>query len=306
MADNRASVYWEDGKLVIRASSFGGCISSLVRTGMGITGNKGNTLDKAFAQGIKAEPLIVEKLRDMGWVIQGAGEAQEEYDLDLGPVIVRCHPDGVKWEPDADGLWSARRVLEIKALSPTFNRDFPPYKWQGSIESLATGLPLTWIYGTKDENGDVDLENLEIVNVDDPVHDLLAVKKRALAIYRAVKAESPPPCDYKQFPCAHWQEDDTLCGKQEAEELPLPPHIIDAFIAAKKVKEDADKDFAAASDHIKAILEDRAGERYKSGPLTMTKVSSTKFDKKAAEKDGVDVGAYTVATKAYWRIGVSE
>src|SRR3954469_16126642 len=95
MADNRPNGYWEDKKLIIRASSFGGCIRSLIQTGMGVTPVVGgnNYLAKAFAEGTRAEPLIVERLNEMGHGLIGTGEDQLEMELKVGPVVIRCHPD---------------------------------------------------------------------------------------------------------------------------------------------------------------------------------------------------------------------
>lgn len=307
MGDNRSAAYWEDGRLVIRASAFGGCIGALVRAGLGITPEAGpKRLIKAFAEGNRAEPLIVEELHRRGMDMVEVLEAQAEYELHVGNVTIRCHPDGV--ELNGDG--ARHRVLEIKALKPTFPRDFRPYLWQASIEMHATGLPLLWVYGPKDQDGNVDLARLELVPVDMPYFSLLHIKRRALAIYRAVTEADIPTCDWVQFPCGYWTDDDALCGrgaKADAEELWLGEELERAYLVAKGVKEAADRDFKAAQERIKAVLADKEGERYKAGKLRMVKVAGSKrFDKDKARAAGVEVDDFMVSGREYWRIDVEE
>lgn len=306
MADNRPNCYWEGDRLIIRASSFGGCMGALVRAGMGITPEPGpRKLMKAFAEGNRAEPLILGELERRGLHVIEAGIEQMEYELHVGNVTIRCHPDGVQM---VEG--KRHRVVEIKALKPSFPRDFRPYLWQASIEMYATGLPLLWVYGPKDKAGEVDLSRLEMVQVEEPYFSLLHIKRRALAIYRAVTQANIPSCDWVQFPCGYWTDEDASCGKGgkgEPEELPLGDEVVRAYNVAKGVKEAADKDFKEAQDRIKAMLADKEGDRYKAGNLRMVRVAGSKrFDRGKAQAAGVPLEDFMVAGRDYWRIDVAE
>lgn len=312
MADHRPDVYWEGDRLIIRASSFGGCIGSLVRCGVGITPEAPpKDLVRRWAEGNRAEPLIVNELRARGARIQGAIDDQQEYELHVGKVTIRCHPDGImEFTSEAD------RVLEIKALRPSFDRKFPPYLWQASIEMAATGLPLLWIYGPKDEEGNVDLDHLELVPVDEPYYSLVEIKRRALQIYRAVVDMEIPACDKTQFPCGYWTDPDAACSREfkaeakerekaEVEDLGLPADVVERYRVAKDVKEQSEKDFKEIQEHIKGILKDRPGEKYQSHGLKAVKCKGSKrLDKAKAQAAGVNLDQFYKAGEDYWRIEV--
>jgi hypothetical protein len=259
-----------------------------------------------FAQGNVAEPLIVAELFRRGYDMAWTGDEQQTVEMDCGPVVIRCHPDGViRFTSETD------RVMEIKALRPTFPRDFRPYLWQASIEMAATGLPLLWVYGRKDADGNVDLADLEMVAVDKPYFTPVEIKRRALAVYRAVEKGLVPPCDFRQFPCGFWTDPDAACSqgatKDEVEDLGLPARVVDEYLAAKGVAEYAAKEFKRVQDHIKSMLADRPGTRYKAGKLQMVKVTGTrKLDKKAVKEAGVDLDPYMTPGADYWRIDVGE
>lgn len=324
MADHRPDVYWEGDRLIIRASSFGGCIGSLVRCGVGITPEAPpKDLVRRWAEGTKAEPLIVNELRARGMMLRETEEGQAEYELHVGKVTIRCHPDGISYSPNAQARVGGKtighdpsRVVEIKALRPSFDRKFPPYLWQASIEMAATGLPLLWVYGTKDEEGNVDLDQLELVPVDTPYYSLVEIKRRALQIYRAVVDMEIPACDRVQFPCGYWTDPDAGCSREfkaeakerekaEIEDLGLPADVVERYRVAKDVKEQSEKDFKEIQEHIKGILKDRPGEKYQSHGLKAIKCKGSKrLDKAKAQAAGINLDQFYKAGEDYWRIEV--
>lgn len=320
MSDNRAACYFEGDVMVLRASSLGNCIGNLVRNGLGMSPQHApSSLQERWAQGVKAEPLIVEEVERQGWVVSYAGEGEQlELELKVGPkIVIRCHPDGLATWLDEDGFPQHTRVLECKALRPSFDRGFLPYKWQMSVEMAASGFKGLWAYGEKDEKGELVIESgppprvhtlrhpkVELVPQDTPHFFLADIKRRALKIYKAVINGDIPECEYRQFPCGFYQDDGTLCGiKKEAEELPIPQRIVDEYLAAKRVKADAEADFKEISDRLKGMVKDKTGDRYKAGKLIFEKRAGRKsIDKKKLAQDGVDVNAYETVANSYWAI----
>jgi hypothetical protein len=144
--------------------------------------------------------------------------------------------------------------------------------------------------------------------VDDPYFDLVAVKKRALAIYQGITKSTIPECDYRQFPCGFWTDPEAACAKRNDEQvdnLGLSDDLVRRYVVAKSVKDDAEADFKEASELIRKILEDRGGDRYKSGQLRMVKVGGSKrFSKARADKMGIDLSDAMIDSKSYWRIDV--
>lgn len=327
MGDDRANAYFEGQKLILRASSFGGCIGALVRSGLNMSAAPPPpAMLERFAQGNTAEPVIVEELRRRGYVIEGAGEngaGQLELELDIaGKVAIRVHPDGVINGSLMKGWVGpplASRVLEIKALRPSFDRGFVNYKWQMSIEMAASGLRGLWVYGEKDEagelvRGDDGHIQLDIIEQDTPPFSLVDIKRRALAIYKAVNNAEIPGCDVKQYPCGFWRDEDAACywspDKKEVAKLELEAGLVEEFITNK----DLAKDLAVRNDEVAKLIKGKLaklkGDKYESGGenggrLTMIRVGGSKtLDKAAMKKDGIDLAKYEKTGRAYWRIDV--
>lgn len=336
MGDDRGNAYWEQGTLIIRASSFGGCIGALVRSAQGSTAAPPPAaMQKRFAEGNKAEPIIVAELARRGYALEGTGEPQLELELDVaGKVKIRCHPDGIinrsecaYGEAIAWGELRASEVLEIKALRPSFPHDFRPYMWQMSIEMACTGLAGLWVYGEKDEEGELVLEDtagdhpqktpkLKLVEQPEPPHSLLDIKRRALEIYRAVANGDIPECDFKQYPCGFYREEDTACHwspekkaeeRAKIEELPVPESTITEFQVAKSVATQSAEDLKEITERLKGMVKDRPGGKYRAGPLTFSKIPGrVTLDRKALAKahPEIDFSKFEKTGKDSWRLDV--
>jgi hypothetical protein len=187
-ADHRPNVYREDGKWVIRASSFGHCLLSLARSAVGMEPSPmPQAVRDAMDWGVENESTVINRLREKGWRIEGDGDEQEELELAVGKnIIIRCHPDGRAWPREGD---KGAKVLEVKCMAagndPQKNG---LYDWQFGIEMASTGLPLMLVIGWKvpdAENGDLRvLGEVEIRHIarDEAPKKLVEIKQRALLI----------------------------------------------------------------------------------------------------------------------------
>lgn len=313
MSDNRPNVYWEGKKLIIRASALGRCMGELVRTGIGMEPAPApEDMKRRWAEGVVAEPQILEWLRGQGLKVSNDGpDNQLELEISVGNVVLRCHPDGVAVKVGEDSFPEWARVIEAKALRPSMRaKPFPPYDWQMSAEMAASGLPGLWVYGEKGEDGQLT-GKFEIVEQDEPVYSLTNIKKRLLAIYKAVCSNTVPECDWKQYPCGFYREEDSACGqkgkadgKHELPELPVPESVVQAYVVAKRVAEDAKKDYDEAQKHLKKMLLDGAESGYRIGQqLVATKKPGRKsYDYKAMTKDGVELDKYAKVGSEFWEI----
>lgn len=249
MGDDRGSVYEDhDGKLVFRASALGGCMSSLVRHGLGMTPEPfpASMYDR-FEEGNVAEPVMLAWLNSPsgGWkiwdehdleVFAGTNngrmqylddKAQVEFDIPVGnKAVIRVHPDSIATcfllNPDAkkkypDLTTGTKAVVEVKAFGPDYYKKykregidgFSFYKYQVSVEMAATGLPCLFGVGQKDENGVVKDDKIEWELIDTPPIPLPKLKVRVMKAVAAIEAGEIPPCDQAMFPCGFWQEHDT-------------------------------------------------------------------------------------------------
>lgn len=166
MGDDRGSVYEDpDGKYVFRASGLGGCTSSLVRHGLGMTAEPfpASMYDR-FEEGNVAEPVM------LGWINTPSGgwkvwdeadlevfagqhngrmqylegdkeednKAQVEFDIPVGKKgLIRVHPDGIATcfliTPEAKKRYPELKtgtqvVVEAKAFGPDY---YKKYKREG-------------------------------------------------------------------------------------------------------------------------------------------------------------------------------
>lgn len=329
MGDDRSNAYWEGATLILRASSFGGCIGALIRSAQGLTASPppAKTLER-FEQGNIAEPIIVEELKRRGFILTNTHSddgGQLELEIDIaGKVKIRCHPDGLINRTPEDAEWPcATEVLEIKALRPSFDRSFRPYEWQNSIEVAASGFSLCKVYGTKDENGELvrDSESnveLDIVPQLHPTYSLVDIKRRALDIYRAALNGRVLECDIKQWPCGFYREEGTLCHwspedaaakRAEIEELPIPEAKVAEYIGMKTDADQMSADAEELKTTFKDMVKDRPGDKYKAGRLVFTRTPGRKtLDKKQLVKDHpeIDLAKYEKVGKDSWRMDITD
>ena len=147
-----------------RASSLGYSLEALVAGHLGYEPvNPPEFMQKAFDEGNRLEPIVLEYLRGIGWEI---GDEQLEVELDI-------IPDAVKVVGHLDGIGRCATtliplsVVEIKTMAgksfadwvnkgwDSNSRLIEKYKWQQSAYTLATGLPHALVAWDKDsEEGD--------------------------------------------------------------------------------------------------------------------------------------------------------
>lgn len=144
---------------VYRASSLGYSLCQLVAPHLGFEGvDPPEWLKVKFDEGHRLEPIVVEKLRDMGWMInvtQAAMNNIGDYQIEVELEVI---PDKVKVVGHFDGQVSygcgmpAPAILEIKSMAHknflVFKRKgwdagglMEKYKWQASAYMLAEGMP---------------------------------------------------------------------------------------------------------------------------------------------------------------------
>lgn len=237
-ADHRPDVYREGDKWVFRASSFGGCMRSLVLSAMGETkAPMPDVVRRGMDEGVEAEPVILKALGSRGWRmlegleqnvgVQGLGTGtvdgtgQLALEMPIGnKAIIRCHPDGIGklfkvplYQKDRMG---ELRVVEAKAImnpeARVWEREY--YAWQVSIEMAVTGLPLLFAVGAKegDESehgrGVVLPENVQVTEMDTAPRSIAQIKARAFKLCKmldeAVREGVLPDCDVKQWPCGFY------------------------------------------------------------------------------------------------------
>lgn len=213
MGDDRPPVYYEDNVLIIRASAIGtSCLWELVAAGQGYDQSPvPDTLQAAFDEGHRLEPIINEHLESMGYEITGH---QDEGHLVIAPnLVIRYHPDGfINWK---DGL----RILEDKTMADSswqravrgsVGDIFSEYNWQISVMMHAQqGMKAVWAAwnkGNSDGSPTPDKERIHFEPVDTPPISLTQIAEKAMLIRGLVEGEdivvSGRPCDDpSHYPC---------------------------------------------------------------------------------------------------------
>ncbi len=234
---DRASVYEEGDRVVFRASSLGNCIGALVRSRLGVTGSPPpEAMQARYDEGTAAEADVLARglgvdwievkdpnhLSPFGKVVEAeGGRAQVETEIAWGNKVVRCHPDAVV----VQGSTLKQFVCEVKFLGPDmfaevladlekFLANHPTYRWQFSIESLSTGLPLLLVVGCKDiieVDGERVLRGVgEVLTIEvDPalLYSLTDVKMRVAEVEGYVQRGDMPSCPLPlMYPCAYWAD----------------------------------------------------------------------------------------------------
>lgn len=236
---DRAAAYEDaDGRIVYRASALGSCPGALVRARLGVTGSMPtDAMQIRYDEGHDYEAEVIMRGLGVDWVQvldpdKLAFWGKKVVESDAGPQIeteiawggdkgkvVRCHPDGIAIR----GSTLEPFVVEAKFFADGWfeeaTRDFyafldahPTYKWQASVESISTGLPLLYIIGQKDVI-EVDGERVlrgvgEVLTVEvdgDRLYTLKDVKARVLEIEGFVARGEMPPCPVPfDYPCPYW------------------------------------------------------------------------------------------------------
>lgn len=243
VADHRPDAYQEGARLVVRASSLGGCLRALVASRMGMQPvDPGETAKRAMAEGVIHEPHVLRHLTSLGWDIT---DAQREVELSIagGLVVIRGHLDGIGSSPAGE-----RRVVEAKALGrDRFTRwqhdgfsapEFRTYAYQLSVYMAATGLPGLFAVKNRD-TGEVDIALVDVSPI--PPAEL---KARAI---RVLRATALPACDPVRWGCGffylHEQKDPEAAGNEE----PIAePALIEALDELARVYDQSREEEARA------------------------------------------------------------
>lgn len=204
MGDDRADVYVENGRVVYRASSLGGCTKSLIAQRLGYEPLPVSAkLQEIFSAGNECEEIAIKRMRARGKRVWGE---QSEVMLPISEnIAVVGHLDGfIDWYNKPTE--SDTQVLEIKSqsraeydkwtidsTSPLWQR----YKWQFSTYILAARCSMLLVRISRD-----DAENMDMVEVTKPFHSLDEIVARVTYIEEmAAKAELPVTCSSRLYPC---------------------------------------------------------------------------------------------------------
>lgn len=205
----------DTGKVVIRASALGGCITAMAAVGLGYESRKGPAIQESRAkEGELHEGDIVTRMEKKGIAIL---DRQREVLLPItNNVTVVGHIDGIalpnfaQLVGDEDGdltlLTDPGAVFDGKSQSKDqwdeFERRgwdsgyFPKYKWQFSVYMQALQLP--GLLARKNRNDG----RIEYQYIPEPFYTVSEIRARALEVYSwIVRGELPPSCVTKQFPC---------------------------------------------------------------------------------------------------------
>lgn len=299
----------DTGKVVIRASALGGCVTAMVAVGLGYESRKGPALQESRAkEGELHESDVIRRLREAGVVVISA---QKEVVLPVtNNLVIVGHIDG-EAIPESVQLVGAElailpangAVFDAKSQSKDQWEDFerrgwdsgyfPKYKWQFSVYMHALGLP--GLLARKNRNDG----RVEYQFIPEPFYTVAEIRARALEVYSwIVRGELPPSCVTKQFPCPvyYLHEDEVF------EEVP------DEDLAAWAEQYDKDK---RESKVIEERLKRTRGSLRKALGLTLNE-DGTVSEKKGVTAMGWRVSFYnqrnspsTDWQKVYAALGVS-
>lgn len=210
MSDERAMVYEDDGTIVYRASSFGGCDTALVAARLNYPASPPpGKLQQVFDAGNAAE----------GWVNEKLIRQQEEFRMDIGPgVQIRGHIDGMDPHP------AAHRVIEIKSQSAlmfdSWSEDswttdplWVKYAWQVSIYSHAFGAAVdVW----RLDRGTRAISKHSV----SPFHTMDEIVARVRHLEGLAREMILPECTAKSWGCPYYQlhEQDEAVADEELDE----------------------------------------------------------------------------------------
>lgn len=205
----------DTGKVVIRASALGGCVTAMAAVGLGYESRKGPAIQESrAAEGKLHEDDIIERLTGKG--VHVSGKQMEVLLPITGNVTVVGHIDGIASpnfaqlvgmeHGDLALLNDPGAVFDAKSQSKdeweNFNRAgwdsgyFPKYKWQFSVYMHALNLP--GLLARKNRNDG----RIEYQFIPEPFYTVAEIRARALEVYSwIVRGELPDGCVTKQFPC---------------------------------------------------------------------------------------------------------
>lgn len=285
---DHAAAYEEGESVVYRASSLGRCIGALVRARLGVTGSppppkfrelfdEGHAFEQRVIHaglGIDWVALDGHKLAKYGKVVQdeqGGGE-QVETEIRFGRYIIRCHPDAIAANvagmQDGEGA-AERAVVEAKFFGPDlFYKTIKQigdaeragknpalglgmaYAYQVAIEMHSTGLPLLWVQGLKDRDGELEIGEVFTMEVAEPPFTLAEIKARVYEVEGWVARGEMPPCPVPlDYPCPYWDTHDVDAGLESLDDAVLAT-LVDSYAMLVEEKETVAEALELAKQNI--------------------------------------------------------
>ena len=282
MSDNRPSVYKEGGRLVIRASAFGGCVRALIcsRDGMDPIPFP-PSLQEAMDVSANLEQAVFDSLGDP------VHSQQQEVSLRFGATTVRGHIDGIVRVGH-----KTLTLAEVKVFGDSYwdkwlkegLDGFPRYQWQLSAYMLSLGLPGMMVVGHKQDGKLVDVRTLSVPTA------LVSLDQMAARVAEVEQATELPPCNTDMWGCpyTYTHVDDT--PRLEHEDLEVLVRTYQRLKATEiRVKEEKDETRVAILAILKGVGQDKVlVDRWR---VTRTVRSDTRVDMRQLRLD-IDVAPY--------------
>ena len=225
MSDNRPAVYDIGDFTIIRASALGYCTTYFHRVYQGqVPEPPPENVQTAMDFGTEHETAVLRELQDNhGWALWDEArmrghelevhKGQAMLDLPVAPkTFVRMHLDGIatrykKLEGDEDATLGEHAVVEVKCMAP--GASLERYNWQISAQMHAArrtrGITkLLLVVGWKNDDRD-GIERVEVRELATPPYTTREMRKRGREIMHAIRADDPPACDVKMWPCGFWR-----------------------------------------------------------------------------------------------------
>lgn len=243
---------------IYRASSMGYSIERLSAPHLGYEPiGPPESLQAAFDEGHRLEPIVIEKLETDGWTITGQ---QKEVNIDIipGVAIIQGHIDGLCVRPNC----VAEEVLEVKTMSHKNFLDWKSngwdsklpliqkYKWQASCYMFGTGLAHVLV-GWDKQTGEywVEVENR-------PFHLISDLANKVAAAEQAIK-DGIPPSDCQDWGCPFWylhENKDAIPEEKADGELDT---LMTAWLEADRKK----KIYEGEAKALREMIVEFAGEK---------------------------------------------
>ena len=244
-----------------RASSLGYSLEALVAPHLGyVPVSPPEFIQERFDEGHRLEPIVIEKLRDMGWVIQttqdeinAVGDYQIEVELEIIPGVARVvgHLDGLVTDTDSGDS----AILEVKSMAhKSFlawkNKGWheggsliEKYKWQASALMLATGLPhclVAW---------DKETEEICFYAVIEPFYTISDIANKLQAAEDAI-SDGVLPEGCTDFPCPYFY----LHTDKESVPVAKADEVLEITLASWLDADRAEKAAKKLKDEYKRLI----------------------------------------------------
>lgn len=319
----------DDGRWEFRASSLGSCDRALVMEALGQTPEPPpEHVQKGMDEGIEAEQALL-RHGDVGAAGWGRcetdetlalyatslhksrdGDTQMYLELEVGGGVVTCHPDGLYVATRGEDIGTFR-VAEVKFLRGGWTKTMDEfwdhresYRWQAGVEMVGTKLPMLYLIGHKDDDGEI--VGVRVETIDTPPVTRGQIAKRVAGLVKLIEAEQVPDCSYAMYPCGFWRdghEGQKVWVKDERVlevDIPLGKKIKKAamkYQAAKNEERFAKKQKDMFRDELMGLLE-QAGDGDARGVVLydgvrvvghVEEVAGGTYERKAYTKRYVDV-----------------